>query len=148
MVEKLILISQVASTWAMFGVILVVQVVHYPLFSAVGASSFAAYEARHTRRITWIVGPLMLIELISAIALVVTPPTNVSSALPGMGLGLVVVIWLSTAFLQVPLHQKLAGGFDLSLHKKLLSTNWVRTIAWTLRAVIVATILLQYIRRP
>jgi hypothetical protein len=36
---------------------------------------------------------------------------------------------------QIPLHNQLALGFDLSVHRKLVATNWWRTIAWSLRGV-------------
>jgi hypothetical protein len=43
--------------------------------------------------------------------------------------------WVSTALVQIPLHNQLALGFDLSVHRKLVATNWWRTIAWSLRGV-------------
>ncbi len=146
--ERWILISHAAATWAMLGVILIVQVVHYPLFSSVGASSFSQYETLHAQRITWIVGPLMIIELVTAIALVGRPPSAVTTPLLWIGLVLLAVIWFSTAFVQVPLHRVLADGFDASAHRKLVATNWVRTSAWAVRALIAAILMLQYIRRP
>ena len=39
-----------AATAAMTGLIWFVQVVHYPLFAAVGADQFVAYEVAHQRR--------------------------------------------------------------------------------------------------
>lgn len=123
------------ATLAMLGVIWVVQLVHYPLFAGVGMEGFAAYEADHQARITWIVGPLMLLELASAVALAAgLRPEGVPLWMPLAGLGLLGVIWLSTAFLQVPLHTTLGGGFDADAHTRLVATNWVRTVAWSLRA--------------
>ncbi len=46
-------------------------------------------------------------------------------------------IWASTFFVQVPLHEKLGGGFDADVQKRLVSTNWIRTIFWTLRGALV-----------
>jgi hypothetical protein len=37
--------------------------------------------------------------------------------------------------LQVPLHQKLSSGFDAAVHRRLVATNWWRTVGWTLRGV-------------
>lgn len=148
MIERLTLISHFGATWAMLGVILVIQIVHYPLFSSVGASSFERYEALHTQRITWVVAPLMIAELITAIMLVARPPSSVSATLLWTGLALLAAIWLSTAFVQVPLHRELASGFEATAHRKLLATNWVRTIAWLLRAAVTAVMMLQYVRKP
>ncbi len=43
--------------------------------------------------------------------------------------------WLSTWRVQIPLHDKLAAGFDTQAHQRLAATNWWRTAAWTLRGV-------------
>jgi hypothetical protein len=53
------------------------------------------------------------------------------------GLGLTLIIWASTFFVQVPLHDKLAGGFDSDAHRLLVNTNWIRAVAWSLRGIIV-----------
>ncbi|MFK7998135.1 MAG: hypothetical protein AB8H86_01015 [Polyangiales bacterium] len=117
------------STVAMCAVIWFVQLVHYPLFARVGASEFKRYEQEHVQRITWIVAPLMLVELAAAVWLVADAPTLVHI----IGLGLVGVIWLSTLFLQVPLHSQLSEGYDDALVHRLVRSNWVRTIAWSVR---------------
>jgi hypothetical protein len=48
-------------------------------------------------------------------------------------MALVGVVWLSTMFLQIPQHNILARGFDQAAYEALVSGNWVRTVAWTLR---------------
>ena len=53
------------------------------------------------------------------------------------GAVLVAIIWASTALIQVPCHAKLVEGFDARAHRRLVDTNWIRTIAWTLRGAIV-----------
>lgn len=133
---KLVLLAHLSATLLMVGVIWIVQIVHYPLFSAVGADSFAAYEAAHSRRISYIVMPLMLIELATAALLALAPPPQVAPALLWVGLALVVLIWLSTFALQVPQHRILSGGFDLRAHRLLVATNWLRTIGWSLRGLL------------
>ena len=50
---------------------------------------------------------------------------------------LVVLIWLSTFTLQVPIHKKLQSGKDKTLIRRLLKTNWIRTVAWSMKAVAV-----------
>ena len=62
-----VLIAHVGATLAMTGLIWLIQCVHYPLFAQVGAEAFQDYHARHTQWITPIVGPLMLIELGTAV---------------------------------------------------------------------------------
>jgi hypothetical protein len=50
--------------------------------------------------------------------------------------GLVGVVWLSTAVLQVPLHTRLAAGFDPEAITQLVAGNWIRTVAWTLKGLV------------
>lgn len=133
-----VFLTHLAVTLVMTGVIWVVQLVHYPLFAGVGAGGFTAYAAAHQTRITWIVGPLMLAELGTAVALVAgLAPAEVPPWMTWTGLALVGVVWASTAFLQVPAHAALGAGFDAEVHARLVASNWIRTAAWTLRAGLV-----------
>lgn len=125
-----------AATVAMAGVIWFVQVVHYPLFKWIAPERFVDFESEHRRRTAWVVAPLMLIELATALALVLRPPTGGPRWIPGAGLALLVVVWLSTFAVQVPLHEKLNHGFDAAVHRRLVRSNWLRTAAWTARAAL------------
>lgn len=132
-----LLLIHAAVTLTMFGVILVVQWVHYPLSRHVGAADYSTYQAEHMRRITAIVGPLMGVELVTAGLLVWTPPAGVFAGQAWAGLLLVGLIWGTTGLVQVPLHAALTDGFDRATHRRLVRTNWVRTVAWGLRAGLV-----------
>lgn len=142
-----ILLANAAATLYMVGLIWMVQVVHYPLFDGVGPVGFADYEARHTRGMTPIVLPPMVIELVTAIMMVAMLPAARASgsAVPmwmaGAGLGLVLVLWAVTFALSVPQHAKLANGFDFKAYRLLVDTNWLRTAAWTLRGGLVVWML-------
>ncbi|MFP4227778.1 MAG: hypothetical protein ACLFTE_03010 [Salinivenus sp.] len=133
----MLLLIHAAATLTMLGVILMVQLVHYPLFQYVGADRYETFQAEHMRRITWIVAPVMTVELVTAVWLVVAPPGGVSSWMAWTGLGLVVLIWGTTGGIHVPLHARLTDGFDAEAHRRLVRTNWARTVAWALRAVLV-----------
>lgn len=133
----LLLLVHLGSTLAMAGLIWFVQIVHYPLFAHVGPERFASYEALHSQLTSLVVVPLMCTEAFTAAALLWLRPPGVSFALAAAGLALVVLIWLSTFFVQVPLHQALAAGFDADAHRRLVGSNWVRTVLWSLRAVVV-----------
>lgn len=126
--------ANVASTLFLAGVIWFVQVVHYPLFASVGPSRFANYEIQHAGRTSWIVVPPMLIEAATALLLIWVRPATLPLTTAFVGLALVGLIWGSTFTLQVPLHARLSVGFEPALHRSLVATNWVRTIAWTARA--------------
>lgn len=136
-----VFILHVAATFTMFGVILVVQIVHYPLARYVDPAAYTTFQTAHMRRITYIVLPAMGLELGTALWLVWQPPGGVPVWLLWTGLGLLGVIWLSTALLQGPMHGRLMDGFKPTVHQRLVATNWIRTIAWTLRAAVVVWML-------
>jgi hypothetical protein len=121
-----------AVTWALVGLIWTIQMVHYPLFAQVGPEHFVAYHRRHTREITLVVGPLMLAELVTAALLVLEGNRDpwLLASLP-----LLALIWISTGFVQIPLHNTLTTGFDAHAHRRLVTTNWWRTAAWSARGI-------------
>ena len=125
-----------ASTLMLTGLIWTIQLVHYPLFAQVGAAAFRGYEEQHARRITWLVGPLMGLEAGAAVALLFLLDLPTQRILAGSGVVLLLVIWGSTALLQVPCHARLSRGFDERAWRRLVSTNWIRTAAWSVRGVL------------
>ena len=137
----LLLVVHLGSTAAMAGLIWFVQVVHYPLFPAVGVQGFAAYEAQHTRRTSWVVGPPMAVEGVTALWIAGALRSELGIWLPLAGLVLLGVIHSSTLFLQVPRHGALSKGFDPDVAGTLVSTNWIRTVGWTARTVVAAAML-------
>jgi len=127
--EKALLLINATVTLYLMGLIWAIQVVHYPLFAEVGSESYVRYQAGHQWRITTIVLVPMIVELFVAGALIL----KMRRLITIVAFVLVLVIWASTFFLQVPAHTILDRGFDAVAHNQLVSTNWVRTIAWTLR---------------
>jgi hypothetical protein len=132
-----VLLLNAAATLFMTGLIWFVQVVHYPLFNAVGTDKFIAYEIRHSNLTTFVVIVPMFVELITSVALLWQRPEGIAGWQLWLGAVLVGVIWLSTAFLQVPQHSILASGFNERAYELLVQTNWLRTLAWSLRSVLV-----------
>lgn len=129
--------AHVATTLAMVGVVWYVQLVHYPSFARVPAETFAGYEAENIRLTSLTVGPLMAVEAATGLLLLWRRPPGVGSASCLVGAALLGCLWLSTALVQFPLHVALSGGFDADLHRALMRTNWVRTLCWTCRGVVV-----------
>lgn len=132
----ILLLIHAAATLYMTGLIWFVQVVHYPLMAKVGAEGYRDYQRAHERLTTWTVGPPMLVELACALWLAIATPRGVAPWLAYTGLALVAALWLSTTLLQVPRHRQLESGFDTTAHRRLVRSNWLRTIAWSLRSVI------------
>src|SRR3954466_985742 len=139
--DGLVLIICAGSTWFMTGVIWFVQVVHYPLFARVGGSRFRDYHAAHTRLTTRVVMAPMILELLTSAILAVHPPVGLNSHLVRAGLLAAAICWTSTGLIQVPLHGRLAAGDDATSRRTLVMSNWIRTVAWTCHAGIVAGLL-------
>ena len=139
MTGNALLVVNLIATWYMVGLIWMVQVVHYNLFDRVGHEQFAQYEADHNRLITPIVAVPMLIEIATAcLLLTAAAPPSFPRWAAWAGAAMLAGIWLSTALLQVPMHNRLMNGFDQEAYQKLVSTNWVRTFLWTARGALMA----------
>jgi hypothetical protein len=136
-VTLLLLLIHLAATWYMVGLCWLVQRVQYPLMALVGNSGFQSYETAHIARISPIVAPPMLLELTTGIALTATAGPAFRQPVFMLSLGILFAIWVSTFALQVPLHNQLTAGFDAAAHTSLVSTNWLRTLGWSLRGLIV-----------
>lgn len=128
--EQLIQNGNVAVSWALFGLIWTIQLVHYPSFRYI--SDFSAFHGHHTTSITFVVGPLMLLELLLACYLAWHYQWSWSWLLP---LFMVLLIWLLTFFWAVPLHEKLSRAPSELLINQLLLANWPRTVLWTVKAI-------------
>jgi len=138
-----VLLVHALATFAMVGIIWMVQVVHYPLFALVGGASFAAYEAAHSARM----GALLLVpwgvEGFSGLALLALVPPGVPRWLVLADLALLGVTVLVTVAVSVRQHQALSAGFDPDAHRVLVATNWLRTAAWTGCGALSAALLWQ-----
>ena len=135
-----ILLTHMAATWAMVGFIWTIQVLQYPLMSEVPKGGFPRFEAVHQRRVTTVIALFGPLEVVMAALVFLT--VDAVPAWLSFGSGAVLAaIWTSTAFFYAPLHARLADGFDERLHRRLVTSNWLRTIAWTVRGFAAAWML-------
>lgn len=136
-----ILVLQLVSCGFMTGLIWTIQRVHYPAFDVVGPEQFPKFHADHVRAITWVVAPVMLVELVTALALLFVFP---GSRLLWMNALLVALIWLFTFLSSVPLHNALERGQNHEVIRRLVSTNWARTFLWTFRLGLLIFVFLEF----
>lgn len=140
--NDLVLLLNVVATWTMVGVIWFVQVVHYPLLSVVPVESAVGVAVEHQKRTGWVVMAPMTIEGVTTLMLLGMVPSGVAWFVPWLaGVPLAIALG-ATVLLSVPRHARMATSPDAQVGRELVSTNWVRTIAWTARGVIVAAMLL------
>lgn len=133
-----ILLAQFGASTAMAAIVWFVQVVHYPLFARVGDDS-SDYHEENVRRTRPVVLVPMAAEAATAVWVALAPPAAIGRGPALAGLALLAVAILSTALVQVPLHARLrSGGPDLATVRALVTSNWIRTAAWSLRAGLAA----------
>lgn len=129
----LIFSLHLASTLVATGLIWFVQVVHYPMFATFEEAHFSKHARTHANLTGRVVIPIMLTELFTGIALFSTNPASPTLL---VNLILLSLVWISTCAIQVPLHSKLQAKRDLDVIRFLVSSNWIRTILWTARALL------------
>tara|TARA_Y100000814_G_C12316754_1_gene396871 strand:- start:766 stop:1146 length:381 start_codon:yes stop_codon:yes gene_type:complete len=123
----------------MLGLILTTQIVNYPLFLKVNQNSFTSYHQFYVKRISLIVVPVMLLELIISFYLFYSYPT----ALTILSFIILIMIFLSTFFIQVPIHGSIEIFADNNLFLKLIRTNWIRTVLWFIKGFILIKLFLK-----
>ena len=124
------------STSVMVGVIWVIQLLHYPSFHFINDQKYIEFQNFHMQRISFIVVPVMLIELASALLLAYFFESSLTIIL----LALVLGIWAITFIFFTNMHQKLTDGYDHSIVDRLVQINWSRTALWSLRLIILLSI--------
>ena len=136
---SILTISNIAVSWGLLLLIWLVQVIIYPGFHRIPRERFPDYHRWYVVRIGIFVMPLMLAELLVTAAWLWTGcdmiPASISAAA-------VAVVWLSTATLQVPIHRRLQHGRDTDLIQRLVASNWIRTVAWSIKALVVTLVAL------
>jgi len=102
----------------------------YPDFARWQAEGFAEHHEAYTRRVGWVVGPLLLVQLAGHVGLVFVAGHYV-------GLLLVLACWALTAGWSVPCHRRLqqVGPSSPALAELIRSHAW-RTALWSVLAVI------------
>lgn len=129
-------LAQLFATLYMTGLIWFVQLVHYPMFAEVPEDVFVRYERIHQGRTVWAVGPMMLLELATACAMLSWRPAGIPPWIAWVGLVLLLIVDGSTAAFFGPQHGRLSAGFDATLHRQLVDWNWLRTVGWTARGAL------------
>ena len=136
-----VLLGQLLATVFMAGVIWYVQLVHYPLMAGWPHDDFSHWEAAHREQTGLVVVPAMLAEGLMVLLILARRPRGVPAWLAWTGAGLLLAIWASTFAIQVPLHDQLSAGWNAAAHGRLVQSNWLRTVLWSARALVVAWML-------
>jgi hypothetical protein len=145
-VIDLILLANFVATCLMTGVIWFVQWVHYPLLAKVSDDRAVETAIEHQRRTGQVLAIPMAVEGFTTLGLLIIRPESVQIFWPWFGAVLLAVALGSTVFVSVPLHAKMATNPTADVGRRLVVTNWPRTIAWSLRAVVCFVMILQVLQ--
>ena len=109
-------------------VLWLVQLVIYPSFLRVKTSELLAWHKAYTFRVSFVILPLMFGQLVLSILSVVEG----ASILEWTAFALVLICWILTFFVSVPLHRQIEqNDTTKETRQKLIATNWPRTILWS-----------------
>ncbi len=109
-------------------VLWLVQLVIYPSFLRLKSSELIAWHKAYTFRVSFVILPLMFGQLALSILSIVGD----ASALEWTAFAFVLVCWILTFFVSVPLHRKIEqNDITRETRQKLITTNWPRTILWS-----------------
>ena len=122
----------------LLGLILVIHFVHYKSFNFIDVEKFVEFHKFHTKNISFLVIPLMIIEVVISIIICYF----YFSILSLINLSLVALIWIITFLLQVPSHNKLSTGKSIPEIEKLVSGNVFRVYLWFFKAIVSTLIIL------
>ena len=134
----LLFYSNLISSSILLGLILVIHFVHYKSFYFISDKEFIDFHTFHTRSISYLVIPLMIVEASTSIIICFF----YYGLLPLINLILVLSIWIVTFFLQVPCHNKLSSGKSETTIKKLIDTNTIRVYLWLFKTISILLIIL------
>ena len=132
--NNFVLLGHLIFTSIMTGVIWVIQIVHYPSFHFIEKELYTAFQKFHMNKISIIVIPIMLAELITGMMLFL----DKSSKSPFLIISFVilVLIWLITGVFFSKAHNELMTGYQELVVNQLVVMNWIRTLLWTLRLLL------------
>ena len=128
--NMLLELSIIVTTF-LVSLIIITQIVSYPLFLKVNHNNFSDYHNSYTLSISKIVLPLMIAELSLSLALFLTK--NDFNTI--IALSINISVWLSTFLIQVPIHNKISFQYSEVLIKKLIRSNWIRTFLWCAKLI-------------
>jgi len=106
-----------------------VQLIIYPVFEYMNAEDLKQWHRVYVPRITLIVAPLMILQLVLYVVAFEWEWRSITSIVFLMG------IWINTFLQAVPLHGKIfaqTGEAIAPAVQQLLRVNWIRTILWSL----------------
>ena len=115
------------------------QFISYPILLKIDENNFRRYYDDYINRIAFIAGPLMIAEIITGFMLLFF----ILNTIIKISFFILLLIWMSTFAIQVPIHDRLSVKHSSKLIKNLIFTNWIRTFFWIFKLLILCPLLLK-----
>ena len=129
-----LLIYKLISDVGLVVLIWLVQLVIYPSFKYYTQENLKKWHEIYTSRITFVVLPLMLSQITLSIILLLKSDWGLFHIVDFI---LVLLIWVSTFTIFVPLHQNIERNKRIPESAvKLIKYNWFRTFLWSVIVIL------------
>lgn len=114
--------------FAMLVFLWLVQIIIYPSFKKISKESILSWHKSYQTRVSIIMGPIMLLQMYQ----ITFDVFHTISSITIIRFLLLLVSWLLTIAVSVPLHRKIERNKDLEYSiDRLIKTNLPRTFTWT-----------------
>lgn len=134
-------IIRLAIDFGLVVLIWMVQLLIYPGFKYFGSKGLSSWHRIYTRNMTFIVAPMMIIQLAIMVYFWIYYPAMLAPNI--LYTILVSLTWLTTMIFFIPMHANIdKNTTDLKLLNKLTNWNWMRVLLWN--AILVLDLFLLY----
>ena len=131
-IDTLYFIQIVCNSY-LVSLVFMTQFITYPTFLHIDKDKFSEYHRKYVNNISFIVAPVMLIELLTLLLIAYFS----KDFLIIKSLILLLVIWLTTFFIMIPSHNKISKSFNKKEINRLINYNWIRTILWSFKLLVI-----------
>lgn len=131
-IDTLYFIQLVCNSY-LVSLVFMTQFITYPTLLNIDKDKFSDYHRKYVNNISFIVAPVMLIELLTLFLIAYFS----KDFLIIKSLILLLVIWLTTFFIMIPSHNRISKSFNIKEIKSLINYNWIRTILWSFKLLVI-----------
>lgn len=126
----------IATTFYSYGTAMMDYFLLYPTRALVGEAEFAAFHTKLGELILPIsVFPFLLLTILNVL-LFWWRPESIPRGLVWASFMCLLLDWLSTVFIQIPLNLQLNEGRDEAVMEQVWNTNWIRVVLETSQALL------------
>ena len=142
MLLSIALTGNLCASVLMTGMVSFIQFVQYPLLNHISSYDFSCYFKKYISRISWVIYPIVILEIIFATSLAFLPLKSKLQFPILITYILLALITMNSFLIQTPLLQKLRFSFDEVLLSKIMFYNRLRLFSSAMRTLVLCWIIL------